>query len=345
MRHAAVAAVLLCVLGSSIVAAQDCLGLAPFQSRPVHLFLRGSFSEPTNLYGGGVQVGGSAAFAELDVEGVSVSDLGAAAFTIGSGGGLQLPLGKNGSAQLCPIAAVSFALGPNNVDDAGIHYRETDYTFGAALGVQANRSNHQVTIVPTASVVWTHAHNRFTDFNGVLLASHSRSLGIVDLGVGILIGRDVSVTPAISHISGGSASTVFGVRFTIALGGTRTAIVNTHPTSCAGLASTDSTVYDTTQVSERPRIRTAPEVRYPQLQRDLHIGGRVRLGVIVGTDGTPEDSSVQVVDRVDPALDREAVSWLAGVTYWPACRDGRPVRARIAQPLDFCVAGCRQGKS
>ena len=345
MRPALVSAVLVCVLGRSIAAAQDCQGFAPFQGHPAHLFVRGSFGDASTLYGGGVGVGRSIAFGELDVEGVSVGALGAAAFTVGGAGGLQLPVSRNGLAHLCPIAAVSFALGPNNVFDEGIHYRENDYTLGAAFGFAANGASHRITIIPTASYLHTIAHNRFTDANGAFLSSHSRSLDVFDLGVGVLLGREVSITPVISHTSGGVHSTVLEVRFTIALGGTRTAFVNNHSTGCSGLVSTDSMIYDTTQVTERPTIRTAPEVRYPQMQRDLHIGGRVLLGVVVGSNGAPEANSVQVLERVDSALDRSAVRWLLSSTYWPACRDGRPVRARIAQPLDFCVAGCRQGRT
>ena len=345
MARLAVSTVMLCALGGSAAAAQDCLGFVPFQNHPVHFFLRGSFSDPQNLYGGGLAVGGRAAFGELDVEGVSTGDLGAAAFTVGAGGGLQLPMSRGGTAHLCPIAAVSFALGPNNVYDSGVHYREADYTFGAAFGLSATGADHQLKLIPTASFAWTYAHNRFTDPNGTLLSAHSRSLRIVDVGVGILIGREVSITPTISHVSAGSTSTAFGVRFAFALGGTRTAFVNTRATGCAGLTTADSTVYDTTQVTERPTIRTAPELNYPPMQRDLLIRGRVILGVTIGSDGVPDTVSLEVLNRIDPALDHEAVRWLEGAKYWPACRDGRPVRVRIAQPVDFCIAGCPRRKT
>jgi len=242
-----------------------------------------------------------------------------------------------------------FLLGPNSIGfnfnyGPSTHYRETDYTFGGAIGFHANGTTHQVKIIPTASYAHTNARSRFTDSSGVLLTSRSQSSAILTLGVGFLFGREVSVTPTISHASGGGSSTIFGVRFAFTVGGTPAAVVNRRSTPCAGLTTTDSTIYDTTQVTERPTIRLAPELRYPPMQHDLLIGGRVILAVIVGSDGTP-DSAVEVLDRVDPALDREAVRWVQGVTYWPACREGRPVRARIAQPVDFCLAGCPRGKT
>jgi TonB family protein len=350
MRHAPVAAVLVCVLGISTAAGQDCQGLPPFQAQHVHFFLRGLFDNHTSLYGGGLRAGSSIAFGELNVEGVSVDSLGASAFTVGGGGGLQLPLNRSGTAHLCPIADATFLLGPNSYGGFSLtyglttHYRETDYAFGGAFGFIANGTTHPVKIIPTATYAYTNTHSRFSDSSGVTLSSSSHSSAILILGVGFLIGREVGVTPTISHKVGGSSPTVFGVRFAFTPGGTPPAIVNRRSTPCAGLTTTDSTIYDTTQVTERPTIRMAPELRYPPMQHDLLIAGRVILGVIVGSDGTP-DSAVEVLSRVDPALDREAVRWVQGVTYWPACREGRPVRARIAQPVDFCLAGCPRTKS
>jgi TonB family protein len=241
-----------------------------------------------------------------------------------------------------------FLLGPNSIGfnfnfGPSTHYREADYTFGGAIGFTANGTSHQVKVIPTASYLYTNAHSRFTDSSGALLTSHSHASAILTLGVGFLIGREVTVTPTISHASGGGTSTVFGVRFAFTVGATPAALVNRRSTACANLTPTDSTTYDTTQVTERPTIRTAPELRYPPMQHDLLIRGRVILGVIVGSDGTP-DSAVQVLSGVDPALDREAVRWVQGVTYWPACREGRPVRARIVQAVDFCIAGCPRTK-
>ena len=81
------------------------------------------------------------------------------------------------------------------------------------------------------------------------------------------------------------------------------------------------------------------------MQRDLGIEGRVVVAVVIGPDGTPDQSSARIVEKVDPGIDSEALRWIQGVSYWPACRDGRPVRARVAQPLDFCIVRCRRGKS
>ena len=81
------------------------------------------------------------------------------------------------------------------------------------------------------------------------------------------------------------------------------------PTSCAGVANTDSTVYDTTQVAERPRVRSGPWLEYPAAKRQRHVQGRVLVASIIQADGTVDQSSVRVVRGVDPSLDREALRW------------------------------------
>ena len=110
-------------------------------------------------------------------------------------------------------------------------------------------------------------------------------------------------------------------------------------TSCAGLVSTDSTVYDTTQVAEQPVVRSGPRPEYPMRERQHRIQGRVLIAVIIEADGSPNQESVRVLSSVDPALDREALRWVSGASFWPACRDGRPVRVREAIPIDFRTFG------
>ena len=269
----------------------------------------------------------------------------ASSFTLGGGAGYQVPLNEGGTAQLCPTAEVQFARGPSDINGTGIDYRETDVSVGMAVGVMASGPARNVEVVPTGSITFTNASSNFTGAAAPL--SGSQVFGVVGLGVGVVFGREVSVTPSVSHGFGVSGtSTTLGTRLAFAFGGARTpAMGSSRGTSCVGLASTDSAVYDTTQVTERPSLRSASEPRYPQIQRDLGIEGRVIVALLVGPDGVPDQSSVQVLQRVDPAIDRAAVRWIRSASYWPACRDGRPVRARITQPVDFCFFGCRHRKS
>ena len=107
------------------------------------------------------------------------------------------------------------------------------------------------------------------------------------------------------------------------------------PTACAGAASTDTTVYDTTQLTERPVPRHAPALVYPPDAERQHIQGKVVVTAVVGTDGVVEKQSVKVVQSAHPLLDAQARQFVEGTTLWPACRNGAPVRARIAVPFQF----------
>jgi len=46
---------------------------------------------------------------------------------------------------------------------------------------------------------------------------------------------------------------------------------------------------------------------------------RVVVSGIIGFDGKAEPSSVQVVHRVDPDLDREAIRYVRAAAFSPAC--------------------------
>jgi len=343
--RAFVLAIFISLLGSALAAAQRCRGFGSLQTRPIQVFASGLFGSDSRWYGAGLAVGGGGAFGELKLGGIDVDPWGpASSFTVGGGAGYQVPLNQGGTAQLCPTAEVQFARGPNDINGTGIDYRETDVSVGVAVGVLATGTARKVEVVPTGSITFTNATSNFTGAAAPL--SGSQVFGVVGLGVGFVFRQEVSIAPSVSHALGVSgASTTFGIRVAFAFGGARTPFITSRATSCAGLASTDSAVYDTTQVTERPALRSASEPRYPPIQRDLAIEGRVIADLVVGSDGAPDQSSVRIVQNVDPAIDHEAVRWIGSASYWPACRDGRPVRAHIAQPVDFCAYGCRRGKS
>jgi len=111
----------------------------------------------------------------------------------------------------------------------------------------------------------------------------------------------------------------------------------TGRTSCTPGASDDLNVYDTTQVSERPYARSGPDLEYPVRLRERHVQGRVLLSLIVNADGSVDPTSITVVRSADPGFDVEAIRWARGGQFWPGCRQGRAVRVRMLQPIDFKI--------
>ena len=112
-----------------------------------------------------------------------------------------------------------------------------------------------------------------------------------------------------------------------------------HATSCAGSLSADTTVHDTTEVSERPFVRSGPLLTYPETAREQGVRGRVIVAVVVNQDGSVPWDSVRIVRGLEWRLDAEAVRWARSATYWPGCIGAKAVRVRIAQPVDFKISG------
>jgi len=108
-------------------------------------------------------------------------------------------------------------------------------------------------------------------------------------------------------------------------------------TSCSGLSNADTTVYDTTQVTERPYARTGPLLDYPDELRRRAIEGHVILSVVIAIEGMVDSSSITIVKRDRSAFQAEALRWARDASYWPGCRAGVPVRVRVTVPIDFTI--------
>jgi len=116
-----------------------------------------------------------------------------------------------------------------------------------------------------------------------------------------------------------------------------TGAADTHTGRCTEHPTADTTVYDTTQITKRPRLRQHPIIRYPRGPQEMNIQGRVELSLIINPDGSVDSTSVQVLKHVDRLLDEEAVRVMKGSWYWPACRGAESVRVRVMVPFDFRI--------
>ncbi len=343
MPRAVSVTLLLTLLGGTVTAAQTCKGFDSFQRRPVQLLANGVLARDSKAYGAGVAVGGTGLFGHVEAGAIDVPEYsGAASFSLSGGVGYQAPLNESGTVQLCPTLGVSVLNGPHNVNGTGNDFKETDWWYGVTLGGLATRLARRFQVVPTASLVFGNAHTTLSGASGSV--SNSQTLGLLGLGAGFVFGHEVTVTPLVSFpITSSGNSATFSMTLGLTFGGHQPPLIVNPATSCAGQANSDPTVYDTLQIAERPRLRTAPEKDYPALQRDQFIEGRVLVELVVRADGTPDQSSVQVVQSRDAGLDAAAVKWIRRASFWPACRNGQPVTARFAQPVDFCVVGCARG--
>lgn len=117
--------------------------------------------------------------------------------------------------------------------------------------------------------------------------------------------------------------------------------LRTEPTSCAAVPGADSTIYDTTQISEQPVPRSVPKLEYPAEARRQRIHGRALVTAVVSPAGVVEPSSVAITMSAHALLDAEARRVVSLATFWPACREGMAVRARIVVPFDFTLSADR----
>ena len=135
----------------------------------------------------------------------------------------------------------------------------------------------------------------------------------------------------------GCAQGGVGVIVPIATFGTATGAA--HSSFCNGLAVSDSTVYDTTQVTERPLLYEAPTLHYPKSARARGIEGRVMLAVTINADGQADTQSIQTISSPDSELTSAAVAWVRRGKFEPVCRAGQAVRVRLKIPVDFKLGG------
>ena len=115
------------------------------------------------------------------------------------------------------------------------------------------------------------------------------------------------------------------------------------PTSCDSLPSADTSVYDSTQLSEHAAPRSVPQPVYPADARKHKVEGRVIVTAVVNADGTVDSASVDVTAGAYASLDAEARRMVTLTKFWPACRGGVAVRSRIVAPFDFKLTGDSEG--
>ncbi len=342
MSHASSIALLACLIGTRHAVAQTCRGFESFRTRPLQLSAGTEASTGVRAYALGGAIGGAGPFAGIELGGIDVEAFSGSSRTKGGSVGYQVSLNPRRTAELCPTVDVLFLHGPEDINGTGVDYTEHDVSVGVAAGIRATRTGASVVALPTGSL--TPETATATLSNATRVVSTSRWVR-VRVGLGLVLGQELSIRPEVSRPLASNATTTFGIAVAFAFGGHQPRAMRNAPTSCAGLASTDSTVYDTSQVTERAKIRTASEPWYPPMERDRGVEGRVILSLVVSPTGVPDLGSVKIAEGVDTVLDRQSLRWIRTVSYWPACYEGRPVGARVTQPVDFCAFGCKRRKS
>ena len=85
--------------------------------------------------------------------------------------------------------------------------------------------------------------------------------------------------------------------------------------------------------SEKPRYKTRAKAHYPEMARRAQIEGTVVVKVLVGPDGLVKDA--QILQGVNPILDKQALIAARKWTFYPGKQRNIPVKAWMAVPFNF----------
>lgn len=78
----------------------------------------------------------------------------------------------------------------------------------------------------------------------------------------------------------------------------------------------------------------AQNLRYPNIQGDCNIQGRVIVGFTVNEDGTLSD--IKVMKSISPTFDEEAIRVVKSMPKWnPAKQNGKAVKTKYTVPVTF----------
>lgn len=198
--------------------AQVCTGGAAFGRYALQLSAATEFNHDAKSFGGGLAVGGRRPFGGLAVSRTTYDGIDGSTITLGGAFGYQVPLDRKDQFQLCPIASVGLAFGPNNVDLSGngtyiVDFSETELRLGVSAGVVAAHSAiHPTRFIPTGSFSVVRGTSRITDDLNGGTTSASQTFELLGLGAGLVFNQRVVLAAGASIPIGLSgASTTFDV--------------------------------------------------------------------------------------------------------------------------------------
>jgi TonB family protein len=96
-------------------------------------------------------------------------------------------------------------------------------------------------------------------------------------------------------------------------------------------------VYRANQVDEKPKLVSAPPLKYPWALRQQGVQGRVIVQAIIDSVGRVDPGSVAVVRSPDPGFDDACVDYILHSRFQPGRLAGRAVSVLMKIPIDFTI--------
>lgn len=214
MRFACVTTVMLVFVAAADTAeAQLCAGNPSFANQPYQAAVTAAFTEGAHGVGGEFGAGGEALFASAGVSVINYRDLDALATQVSLGAGTEFALEQQPNMFVCPLASVSFGVGP---DVGAFDVSTINLGVGGSLGLIASQTG-SLMVVPTfglaaifSRVTVENPGGEFTDSDGS---------GRAFIGVGFIFDQNIGITPAVViPFSASNADPIFQIRLSLALG-------------------------------------------------------------------------------------------------------------------------------
>src|SRR5919109_1535023 len=175
--------------------AQLCAGAASFTTGRMQVGGQLVSNDGYSSYGVGLNVGtarglwGGGQIANNDYDFVDESGL-----WIGVGGGYQLRPARKGF-QICPVAAIGFGLGPDDIGGSGADMSVRQFSAGAIIGMVAHRDK-DFQIIPTGGL--SIVSSKVTIEAGGVSDDVSDTFFSLDLGAGIVFNSVWTIKPMLS---------------------------------------------------------------------------------------------------------------------------------------------------
>ena len=199
MRASLATAVACAAAAGARASAQVCAGTASFSAGRFSVTGAASFGDGGRSFGGNLAAGAhSSFFAGAGISRTEYNDVHESATDIGVSLGYQIPLGSTGRAQICPVVAYSHEVGPNRIDGSDVNASGNAYGVGAAVGMVVGHAR-SVDFIPSLALGYTSARVKYKgDYFGTPLdESVPTNYGSISLTAGLVLKRNVSVTPSV----------------------------------------------------------------------------------------------------------------------------------------------------
>ncbi len=176
--------------------AQLCAGTASYTTGRMQVGGQFLSNDDYSSYGVGLNVGnarglyGGVHLANNDYDFVDESGL-----AIGVGGGYQLRPAKQGF-QICPVAAMTIGLGPDNIGGSNTDMSTFQFSAGALIGLVAHRSGN-MQIIPTGGLSVVNSKVTISAPGGDPLED-SETFFALDLGAGLVFNSVWTIRPMLS---------------------------------------------------------------------------------------------------------------------------------------------------